>query len=275
MASPQIENGHTDIANEIVDAMCKVNLSAYESRVIWFILRKTYGFHKVVDRISYSQFEQGTGLKRWHIARTIERLESRNIITKAGDGHDITYSFQKDYELWKSLPNEVMKSLPEEVIPADEKSLPIQVASLPIQVASLPNEVMKSLPIQVNTKENKTKTKEKTKDIYCENKPLLEEIIKLSGWGSSQLANDVEWLSEFLGEFPQCKESHVRACRDYHSGKKHHTKSQWKSRMRNWMKNDRRFDQQGGLNGTGKPIRGTQKEVYPPGHPKYNGGAGA
>jgi len=33
MASPQKENGFTPIANEIIEALCKVNLSPYESRI--------------------------------------------------------------------------------------------------------------------------------------------------------------------------------------------------------------------------------------------------
>ena len=38
MASPQKEHGYTPIANEIVEALMKINLSACESRVLWFIL---------------------------------------------------------------------------------------------------------------------------------------------------------------------------------------------------------------------------------------------
>ncbi len=34
MARPQKENGFTPIANEILVALCKVNLSPYESRIV-------------------------------------------------------------------------------------------------------------------------------------------------------------------------------------------------------------------------------------------------
>lgn len=73
---------------------------------------------------------------------------------------------------------------------------------------------------------------------------LLSEFLKLPGWGDSQLANDVEWLSEFLVSYPNLSVEHIRACRDYHSSKKSHTKGQWKVRVRNWLKNDK-----GGRNG--------------------------
>jgi len=170
--SPQIEEGLTPIANELVEAFCRINLSAYESRVLWFVARKTYGYHKKIDRISYSQFEEGTGLKRWHVNRAIEKLIKRNILIKNGDGYNLEYGIQKDYDLWDSLPNEVTniitptgnESLPKEVTEITNKSLPIQGESLPQQGEVLPNEVTKSLPKEVNTKERKILTKDTTKN---------------------------------------------------------------------------------------------------------------
>lgn len=46
MANPQRENGHVDIANELVEALAKMQLSGYESRVIWALWRKTWGWVK-------------------------------------------------------------------------------------------------------------------------------------------------------------------------------------------------------------------------------------
>ncbi|MDD5092820.1 MAG: replication protein [Dehalococcoidia bacterium] len=301
MASPQVENGHTDIANEIVDAMCRVNLTQYESRVLWFIFRKTYGYHKTVDCISYTQFEKGTMLNRWHVARALGLLRMRNMITILKEGQGIQYGFQKDYDSWtplphgvtnhdpKPLPNGVMEPLPDGAT-VGEPPLPDGViASLPNGVMveqgevlpdgviaddkPLPNGVTKPLPHGVNTKEKKENTT--SKEIDCGNHPILGELLKLSGWGSSQLANDVEWLSEFLSEYPEFRESHIRACRDYHSGKRRHTKSQWKSRLRNWMKNERIFSQGGGNGDKRQPVRanqGADRERPRPGHPDYRGG---
>ena len=62
MANPQKENGFTSIANEILEALARVDLPSYERRVVDVIIRKTWGFvdkngkHKIWDRISYSQF---------------------------------------------------------------------------------------------------------------------------------------------------------------------------------------------------------------------------
>lgn len=101
--SPQIENGHLDLANEIVEKFARLNLCAGEWRVLWAILRKTYSWHKKADRISYSQFEKITGLDRWNIRRYLNRLIDRNIIIKTGSGQRLFYGLQKDYSLWKPL----------------------------------------------------------------------------------------------------------------------------------------------------------------------------
>lgn len=103
MANPQKENGHTDIANEIVEALARTNLSKYESRYLWVLWRKTYGWHKRSDVISNSQFVKETGIKKQHIWRTEQRLITRNIVTKIG----YKLSFQKDYTAWKELPKQV------------------------------------------------------------------------------------------------------------------------------------------------------------------------
>lgn len=109
MASPQVENGHIRIANELGEALAKVNLSPYESRVLWVIIRHTYGWTKKFDRISYSQFEDATGLKRRHLSRALNNLLQRNIISRRGNGYKIYYGLQKNYESWRapSLPVKV------------------------------------------------------------------------------------------------------------------------------------------------------------------------
>lgn len=114
--SPQVENGHVDIANEIVEALCRVQLSGYESRVLWAIFRKTYGWHKKEDRISLSQFQGLTGLPLPKISNTLNRLVLRKMVTVTdnGNGKTKTYGFQKVYSVWQGLPEKV---IPESAIP--------------------------------------------------------------------------------------------------------------------------------------------------------------
>lgn len=96
----QPENGTTNIANELAEALAKTQLSGYESRYLWVLWRKTYGWHKKDDTISNSQFVEATGLHKGHICRTEKRLISRKIVTKNGN----KIAFNKDYQQWSELP---------------------------------------------------------------------------------------------------------------------------------------------------------------------------
>lgn len=101
--SPQIENGYTRIANEIIEALMKTNLSAYQGRVLWAIWRKTYGFNKKQDWLSNGQLVEMTGLRKQHASRTVKELLQRNIVTKSG----YKIAFNKNYQGWRELPNQV------------------------------------------------------------------------------------------------------------------------------------------------------------------------
>jgi len=103
MASPQVENGYIEIAHEIAVALMRTNLSAYQSRIIWALWRKTWGWHKKEDWISNSQFVDMTGISKGHVARTIKELTMRNIVTNSGK----KIAFNKDYTRWCELPKGV------------------------------------------------------------------------------------------------------------------------------------------------------------------------
>lgn len=106
MANPQLENGFTRIANEVMDALTKTKIGSGERQVLDGIIRKTYGFNKKEDYISISQLEKMTGLsKRW-VIYTLQNLEAKNIITikrsfKPNGYKEVNkISFQKDYTKW-------------------------------------------------------------------------------------------------------------------------------------------------------------------------------
>lgn len=132
-----------------MDALAATRLSGYEHSVLYFLIRKTYGWHKKEDFISLSQVAEGTGLRTSHICRTLKRLQEQNMITKNGNGRSIRYGLQKDYEKWISLPKKVITKN------GNGKKLPKMV----MQVTKNGN---KSLPNLVDTKERKETI---TKDI--------------------------------------------------------------------------------------------------------------
>jgi len=101
--SPQVENGYTKIANEIVEALMRTNLSSYQSRILWAIWRKTYGWGKKEAWISNSNFVELTGMRKQHVNRTLKELKERNIVTNTG----YKVAFNKIYTQWRQLPRQV------------------------------------------------------------------------------------------------------------------------------------------------------------------------
>lgn len=103
MANPQIEDGFTRIANEIIEALMRTNLHPYESRILWAIWRITYGYHKKADWILNKQLVNMTGIHKAHVSNTISKLTTRKIVTRSGN----KIAFNKDYQQWRELPKQV------------------------------------------------------------------------------------------------------------------------------------------------------------------------
>ncbi|MEW6417625.1 MAG: replication protein [Nitrospirota bacterium] len=104
MASPQVEDGYTKIANELLEAMARIRIPGEPRQVFDVVLRRTYGFNKKADAISLSQFCLATGLKRNTICRAVQKLLSLNLITKKETTLSTLYAINKDFETWKPLP---------------------------------------------------------------------------------------------------------------------------------------------------------------------------
>ena len=99
MAKPQLEDGYTPIANEILEHLVRMHLSANQWQVLICIIRKTYGFHKKVDYIANFQISEATGLGKTVVSRALSNLEEIQLITRKGK----YIGFQKDWERWQKL----------------------------------------------------------------------------------------------------------------------------------------------------------------------------
>jgi len=113
MANPQKENGHLDLALEIVEKLQSFRIPGEQWLVLWVVLRKTWGWHKLEDKIPLSQFVISTGLKRSNVVRCLHGLVSKRILHSIKDDTspsiktdtyrltEITsYSFNKNYDEW-------------------------------------------------------------------------------------------------------------------------------------------------------------------------------
>lgn len=85
----------------------------------------------------------------------------------------------------------------------------------------------------------------------------FKELLKLAGWGKNDKEKDLSWLAEFVLEYPTFNPTYIHACRDYHSNKKGHTKAQWKSRLRNYMRINKEKQEAHDGNGNRKGVQGS------------------
>ena len=99
MANPQLEDGHTRIANELLEQLMKRHLSPNQWRVLLCIIRKTYGFQKKIDYIANFQIVEATGLCKAVVSRCIKELHQAGFITRQGKH----IGFQKNWEEWQKL----------------------------------------------------------------------------------------------------------------------------------------------------------------------------
>lgn len=96
MANPQREDGHVRIANEILDVFSRMFFNSREWNIIFFVIRKTWGFNKKLDNIPLTQFQRGCFLSRGHVCKILAHLVSQRVLLKTEDG----YGLNKNYDEW-------------------------------------------------------------------------------------------------------------------------------------------------------------------------------
>lgn len=101
MASPQLENGYIQIANELYTALYCVDLSGAEFRVFSYIIHMTYGFKTKYRTLSASYIADGTNIPVKTVRRVLKSLTAYNMIISRGSGNAIkSFSINKNYEKW-------------------------------------------------------------------------------------------------------------------------------------------------------------------------------
>jgi phage replication O-like protein O len=96
MASPQLENGYTRMANELYEAIMTSDFSKRQRNVLDLVIRLSYGCGKRNAILRPSDYEI-VGVGRNHIKDTLKELKDANVLVINGD---VTH-INKDYKLWK------------------------------------------------------------------------------------------------------------------------------------------------------------------------------
>lgn len=105
MNNPQVEDGFVRICTEIVEAFAKSRFTPAESRILWAVLRFTYGWNRKKDQITISKFCVTTGLSKRDVCRATKSLVDRNILLRTLEGRGLhtksTYWINKDASKWQ------------------------------------------------------------------------------------------------------------------------------------------------------------------------------
>jgi len=195
MANPQLEDGHTRIANELLEQLMKRHLSPNQWRVLLCIIRKTYGFQKKVDYIANFQVVEATGLRKAVVSRCMKELHQAGLITRQGK----YIGFQKNWEEWQKLPISSTKlPISSTELPISSTELPISSTELPISSTELPISSTKVDGCDVTQKKKETIQKKLYKRKYGQFKNVLltdDEYQKLKDRFNHHVSEVIEELS--------------------------------------------------------------------------------
>lgn len=103
---------YTPIHNEVLEALSRINLSPYETRVLMATWRRTYGFRdkqtgkrKKFDQITLGEFEKLTGLDRRLCSRALLGLRTKGIINRDDSQNTgFSKSFMKSAGIISQVP---------------------------------------------------------------------------------------------------------------------------------------------------------------------------
>jgi len=144
IANPQLEDGYTAIANEIMESLCRIRIPGEERQILDCIFRKTYGWHKTEDAISLSQFSVMTGINKPCVIRAIQGLLSKKIINviEKDNAPAKVYKFNKDFHQWQPLSKKI--TLSKKIIGVIKKDNPSLSKKIPTKTTTTKTTITKT-----------------------------------------------------------------------------------------------------------------------------------
>lgn len=103
MASPQLENGYTRLANQLFEAVIRSGFTARMFRIVLLVLRETYGVGgRQLAPLSFDYVAMRTGLLRRHVIETMMQLERAGVLQVSRRPAPAVnlWGIVKDYERW-------------------------------------------------------------------------------------------------------------------------------------------------------------------------------
>lgn len=105
-SAPQLENGYTRIANELLEAILRYGFTKQQLLVLFAVIRRTYGWGKKTDDMALTRLAQLTGIKLPHVSKAVRALEAANVLLKRSGRYGYVLGVKKDFSKWRMLPNQ-------------------------------------------------------------------------------------------------------------------------------------------------------------------------
>ncbi|BCL70547.1 hypothetical protein TUMSATVNIG1_25100 [Vibrio nigripulchritudo] len=105
-------SGFFSIPNELADKLCSTRLSDQEHRVLFAVMRRTIGYHKLVDWVSLEQLHEMTDIKKPNLSKTIKTLLERRILVREGRKLGINPTVSEWVNKARTLSKQITKVMP-------------------------------------------------------------------------------------------------------------------------------------------------------------------
>jgi len=81
---PALGDGYCRVVNALAEGLASHPISSVQQRVVWAVIRMTYGWSKGKDRIAASQLAEITGLRRQQCSTALNQLIECGVIIREG-----------------------------------------------------------------------------------------------------------------------------------------------------------------------------------------------
>lgn len=200
---PEIDDGHTKIANELLDAVIGHDFSKRQLKILLLIMRKTYGWNKSEDDIARSQITEATGLANPHVTTALQELQAANVLIITQGKYAKRYKINKYYDQWR-VTNLVTIT---ETVTVTETVIITETVTQDYQNGnnSLPKQYPQKTTPKDNTKDNanfdafwsaypKKVDKKKALIAWNKNKPKTEDVLAALEWQKKTKS----WIEGFM-----------------------------------------------------------------------------
>ena len=102
--NPQLEHGHTRIANELLEALIGYPFGGGELKVLLTVIRLTYGWNRKRCPLKQTALARLTRLDRRQVQRVLTALRQQGVLFRDRATRPFTYQLNKAYQGWRDWP---------------------------------------------------------------------------------------------------------------------------------------------------------------------------